>query len=127
MRLGTDTGNISNFIMSGTKGQPAPAIGMGGTALAWTDRYAGTITSFANGVVQLREDIAIRTDDHGMSAWQAYRYEPNLRGRLWYFRQDRDGSWRQAEINGKTNRWRMVKGGTRLRVGERISYHDYSF
>lgn len=38
MKLGTQTGSTTNYLMSGVKGQPAPEIGMGVTLLHWTDR-----------------------------------------------------------------------------------------
>ena len=112
MKLGTETASMTNYLMSGTKGAPTPSPGMGATILMWTDRHAGTIIAVTPKSFTLREDTAIRTDSHGMSDAQAYRYEPNPHGRTWIFRLTKKG-WRSK--------------GTAVALGVRREYYDYSF
>lgn len=59
-----------------------PEAGMGATILMWTDRHACTIVAVSEDrkTLWVREDKAIRTDDHGMSDAQSYRYEPDENG-----------------------------------------------
>lgn len=117
MKLGRDTASVTNWLLSGTNGQPDPAVGMGVTVLMWTDRHAGTITrvSESGKTFWFREDTAIRTDGNGMSESQTYRYEPNPNANERRARIRKDGSWRES------------KTGTRLRLGSRSAYHDFSF
>jgi hypothetical protein len=114
MKLGRDTNSVINYALSGTNGQPTPEVGMGITLLRWTDRDAGTITKVSESgkTFWFRLDRAIRIDDNGMSEMQTYRYEPTT-----------DGPERRA---------RLIKGawksaGTRIRLGERLAYRDFSF
>lgn len=71
MRLGTQTGSVTNHILSrATIGQPEPTVGMGATLLGWTDRHACTIVEVSMErdriVVTVQEDNAKRTDSNGM-------------------------------------------------------------
>lgn len=110
MKLGTETGNVWNHLMAGgTK----PKVGMGATRLMWTDRHAGTIVKITPTQVHVQEDTAKRTDGNGMSEDQQYEYSPNSQGAVHVFR--------------KTKRGYRNKGGNALCIGERDSYHDYSF
>lgn len=115
LKAGTETGSLTNHLMSRSK-QPAPAVGMGVTMLAWTDRHAGTIikVSPSGKTVVVREDRATRTDSNGMSESQAYRYEENPEGRTVTFRLTKRG-------------WRGTGHGYGLLIGERMAYRDYSF
>ena len=114
MKIGTDTNSFVNAILSGTKGQPAPVVGMGVTLLHWTDRSAGTITRVAPSgkTFWFREDRAIRTDSNGMSEMQSYRHEP-------------DPNSRERRARLRSGAWKSE--GTRIRVGDRNTYHDFSF
>lgn len=114
MKLGRDTNSVVNAILSSTRGEPKPEVGMGITLLHWTDRSAGTITRVGPSGMTFwfREDKAIRTDSNGMSEVQDYRYEPG------------EGRERRA-VHGKRD-WKEVRG-SRIRLGERRAYHDYSF
>lgn len=125
MRLGTDTANLFNHLMAGSK-QPEPEVGLGATVLAWTDRYAGTIieTEKRNGAIvafTVQEDIARRTDTNGMSESQNYEYVANPYGTRYRFRRvsrgKLKGAWRE---NGKS-------GGLGVLIGTRAKFHDYSF
>lgn len=136
MKLGTETGSLTNHIMSrAVIGQPTAAIGMGATVLCWTDRHAGTIQrvdSWARAGkavthVAVQEDWSFRTDKNGMSECQDYSYQPNPTGSWTYFQSTDGGAWQEMVKSTKTNRWNKVKGGKGLRIGERDTYHDYSF
>lgn len=131
MKLGTQTGSLTNHILSrAVIGQPDPIEGMGVTILAWTDRHAGTIINVSKRtsgtVVYVREDKATRIDDNGMSECQTYRYDPNPNGRLYTFRQTKSGQWEQVTVNEKTGRFNKMQGYG-LRLGERSEYRDFSF
>jgi hypothetical protein len=131
LRLGRDTGSLTNYLMSGRQ-NIEPTVCMGVTILMWTDRHAGTITDisgpYANRVLSIREDTATRIDTNGMSESQTYSYEPNPNGRLWTFKQNRAGRWCECVRNLKTGRWNICAGGgSGLRLDDRDAYYDYSF
>lgn len=115
MRLGTQTNSMTNYLMSGTKGQPTPERGMGATLLMWTDRHAYTIVKVTPCTVHAQQDRAIRMDHNGMSESQEYTYEPNKSAPVEIFRKRKDGGYYRAGY------------GSQLRIGERDEYHDYSF
>ena len=126
LKLGTQTGSLMNHVYSRATA-PEPAVGMGATILAWSDRYAGTVIAIEGKVLTVREDKATRTDDHGMSdMMQDYRYEPNPEGREWHFHPRRRGGWNQVRRNPETGRWNQV-AGYGLLLGERRAYHDFTF
>ncbi len=105
-------GSFVNAIMGG--GNAAPEVGMGVTVLMYTDRFPGTIVSVsASGKsFKFREDKAVRSDTHGMSDSQSYQYEA-----------DESAPVRTARLTKKG--W--SDNGTRIHVGSRSRYHDYSF
>jgi hypothetical protein len=113
MRLGTETSSVNNWMLSGTKGQPKPEVGMGATILMWTDRKACTIVKVTRTQVHVQEDKAIRTDDYGMSDCQSYRYERDEAAPVMIFRLRKNGAYKGP--------------GGQLRIGDRSAYHDYSF
>ena len=99
-----------------------PRIGMGATIILYTDRKASTVISVVKAGKELtvREDIATRTDDNGVSDMgQTYGYAENRFGREWVFTLRRNGQW-VAKGDG-------LRTGVRLRLGERDHYHDYGF
>lgn len=116
-------GSFTNVMMSGNA-PFEPEIGMGATMLYWTDRKACTITAiehFKTGAragqvkaVWVKQDIATRTDNWGMSDSQSYEYAPNPTAPRIKFSKRKDGSFKD-------------EGGTRLRIGSREQYFDYSF
>lgn len=131
MKLGTQTGSLTNHIYSrATVGQPTPEVGMGATILCWTDRHAGTITKvepIKTGFrVTVQEDKAKRIDKNGMSECQEYDYTRNENGPTITFAQRQDGGWQCVRFNEQTKRWNKVEGNG-LRIGERNEYHDFSF
>lgn len=131
MHAGTDTGSLTNHLMSRqVLGEPAPQLNTGCTLLSWTDRYAGTIVEmFKVGKTQyivVQEDKAIRTDKNGMSEAQEYLYEQDTKGPKYTFRKDGKGFWAQVTLNKETGRYNMYRGYG-LKIGHRNAYHDYSF
>ena len=112
MKLGTETGSLTNHLLSGTKGEPKPKVGMGATILGWTDRHAATIIRVTPTQVHVQKDRAIRLDSNGMSESQQYRYERDTDALVLVFRKTKKG-------------WKGHSGF--LRVGDRNEYHDYSF
>lgn len=120
MRLGTDTESMTNYLMSGTKGQPTPTVGMGITELMWSDRAAGTITrvSPSGKTLWYQLDKATRIDGNGMSEVQDYAYEPNP-----------DAPVKTARLTKRG--WKTVcsgaASGTRIAIGYRATYYDFSF
>jgi hypothetical protein len=131
MKLGTQTGSLTNHVLArAVKGQPDATVGMGATMLSWTDRYPGTVIGIARErgatVLTVREDNATRTDKNGFSESQTYLFEPNENGRVHLFKMNKHGMWDEVARNEKTGR--LVKtGGYGLRIGERAKYHDFSF
>lgn len=117
MKLGKQTASVTNWLMSGTQGQPIPEVGMGVTELHWTDRHAGTIVriSPSGKTFWYQRDIATRTDTNGMSESQSYSYAPDPNAAL------------VAARRNKRGEWKATPGGTQLRLGQRSAYHDYSF
>jgi hypothetical protein len=95
---------------NGTK----PTVGMGVTVVMWTDRYPGTIVrvSPSGKTFQYQEDKATRTDSNGMSESQTYRFEPNPAATVRTARLTKSG-WKDK--------------GTRIAVGVRSRYYDFSF
>ncbi len=67
MKLGTQTGSMTNHLMSNVKSME-PMVGMGATVLMWTDRHACTIIEVNINRFKLARrvtvqyDTAIRTD-----------------------------------------------------------------
>lgn len=118
------TNSVMNMIRS-QSAQPVPEVGMGATRLQWTDRTACTITRViydrtgsAIGV-EVREDICKRVDDNGFSESQEYTYESNRDGAQHTYTLRKNGAWVRLGEDSKR--------GERLQIGERASYHDYSF
>ena len=91
MKLGTQTGSLTNHIYSrAVIGQPNPEIGMGATVLCWTDRHAATITAILNSsatiiVVRLTMGFLLaRTEfrtvqSHLLSSVSRFSFKPRQR------------------------------------------------
>lgn len=129
MKLGSQTGSLTNHILSrAVIGQPEPVLGMGCTLLSWTDRHAATIVGVfkETKTIKVRQDLAKRTDNNGMSESQTYEYSADLSGMVLTYRQDKNGHWQQVEFNTVTKRFNKTDGYG-LRIGEREEYHDFSF
>lgn len=104
-----------------------PEVGMGATLCLWSDSHAYTITDvirFKSGknagaikAVIAQRDIAKRIDKNGMSESQDYEYtfDPTAKGTVFTLRKN----GRYLAEGGD--------GGTRLAIGFRREYYDYSF
>ncbi len=114
------TGSAVNYLMSGTKGQPEPLIGMGATILMYSDRHACTIVAInkKGNIIGVQRDKAERTDRGGMSDDQSYSYSPQTDAAIEYFRKRKNGAWIK---NGEP-----MRNGTQIALGYRKQYYDYS-
>lgn len=110
------TGSLINHLMD-TSGPLAPEVGMGATLVYWTDRHPATVieVSRTGHRIVVQEDTSTRTDSYGMSDAQSYEFTPNPHGTKHVATRRKDGSYR---ISGD---------GTRVLLGSRSRYHDYSF
>lgn len=119
LKLGTETGSLVNHLFSGMN-MAIPTVGIGATILRWSDRHACTIVEVSkNGKrVGVTEDIATRTDSNGMSDCQSYSYESVPGPAHKFFTLRKNGAW--------VSEGESIKG-TRLAIGQRNHYHDYSF
>ena len=132
MKLGTETGSLTNHIYSRMViGQPEPTEGMGATILCWTDRHAATITEiYSVGAGQLvvtaQEDTATRTSGSTQDGSAEYAYAQNPNGRKHSFRRSKSGAWQAVTYNAATGRWNKSEGPG-LRIGDRNEYRDPSF
>jgi hypothetical protein len=111
------TGSLQNMIADGSSTALQPEVGMGATVISWTDRHAGTIVAVERNGRQIiwQQDRATRVDGNGMSDAQEYSYERWDDAPREKFTLRQDGSYRRA------------KGTSRLVLGVRQKYHDYSF
>jgi hypothetical protein len=113
---------LVNSILGGPLGSrvaPAPTVGMGGTVLGWSDRYAVTVVAVSKSgrEVSVTTDTATRTDTNGMSESQTYEFTSNMNHTPRVYRLGKYG-WREKGSGGK---------GSALRLGYRSAYHDYTF
>lgn len=124
---------ISNIHLAGSEGV-TPVVGMGATICHYTDRNAATVVAVRfkrDGSVKeidVRQDKAIRTDSNGMSDAQSYRYEPNEDAPVNTWRVDSQGRFRRlaTDWEGKV-RMESWRGGSRLALGIRDEFYDYTF
>ena len=98
--------------MSDTK----PVIGMAATLIMLSDRHAYTVISVSPSgkTIKAQRDKAIRIDSNGASEAQEYSYQCDANAEIETFRLGKHGNYRNAQ-------------GTKLSLGERYSYHDFSF
>lgn len=103
--------------MEDNKKQIIPTVGMGATYIGFTDRHPFTVVGISKSGkrITLRRDTATRTDTNGMSEDQEYEYSPDESGEVLSASLRSDGSWR------------VVNGSSRIELGYRRKYHDYSF
>jgi hypothetical protein len=108
-------GSLTNRMMENVK-PVQPTKGMGATVLMYSDRHAATVVEILSAKrIVIQEDVAVRTDKNGMSENQEYEYTPN------------PAADRRTVTLRKDGRWRVSKSQTVILLGERDSYHDYSF
>jgi hypothetical protein len=119
MKLGTETGSVVNWIMSGDVAKPE--VGKGATVLGWTDRYAYEVDSVsADGKSCVVYELdAKRADSNGRSECQTYEFSkpenPYFQNLVYRY-----NAWRR-----KTNDGRFVK--IDIIFGVKQKYYDYSF
>ena len=116
MKLGTETGSLINHLASRASA-PLPAVGMGATILAWSDRYAATIiyVSASRKLVRVQHDRSRRTDNNGaFTEAQSYEYSRDPNGSVETYRLGKRG-------------WRAQGGGCGLLIGHREEYRDPHF
>jgi hypothetical protein len=103
---------INQFL--GTAPNVVPVAGMGCTELLYTDRHACTITrvSPSGKTFWFKRDHAKRTDDRGMSESQEWEYTPNPDA---------------PELCARWTKRGWAHKGTRIGVGYRSEYYDFSF
>jgi hypothetical protein len=89
-------------------------VGLGATKCYLTDSHAYTVISVSKSgkTIQIQRDQALRTDNNGMSESQHYTYDRNPQGEI--------------ETARLTKKGWSVKG-TRVSLGYRSEYYDYSF
>lgn len=113
-------GNLINRVMENTTSNK-PTVGMGATILGYSDRHAATVVSVSKDgkSVDIQRDTATRTDKNGMSECQDYEYSPNPDAPIESYTLRKNGTWvREGE---------SMKGGTKVALGYRDKYYDYSF
>jgi len=100
-----------------TSNSVRPEIGQGATIQYHSDREPATIVdvSPSGKKIVLQQDSVIRTDNNGMSECQTYEYHRNPEGTLHYATLRKDGVFR------------LVGSKTRVFIGERSKYYDFSF
>jgi hypothetical protein len=118
-RLGSQTGSLINHVMSGSK-DAEPQVGMGATMLLWSDRHACTIVEVSPNKkrIGVQQDNAKRTDNNGMSDSQSYAYSPNVNAPVKYYTLRKNGAWVREGESMK---------GSRIAIGYRAEFHDFSF
>lgn len=95
---------------------PNPEPEMGATLILYTDRQAYTIIEVdkSGNSFKMQRDRADRVDSNGMSECQKYKYTRNKDEAVCLVRKANDGQW-------------YTKGGSKVIVGRREEYHDFSF
>jgi len=96
-----------------------PKVGDGATIIMYTDRHAATVVAVNGKTVKIQRDTATRTDSNGMSESQSYSYAPNIEAQVETFTLRATGRYvRQGDDENN---------GTKLTIGLRRTYHDFSF
>ena len=113
-------GGLVNRLME-TSNQPAPEVGMGGTVCYYSDRAAVTVVEVSRSgkLIRVQKDTATRVDSNGMSECQDYQYSRNPDGATSTFSLRKTGCW--------VAKGQPARSGTKLYLGTRNSYHDFSF
>lgn len=121
LKLGTQTGSMCNYLLSGTNGQPVPVVGMGATILGWTDRSAGTIVNVGPNAkwIEVQSDHAKLVAGSAFSEEQTYEFSPNPKGAISRYTLRRNGAYIRAG--------EKMRDGQMVRIGERDAYHDPCF
>ncbi|MBF0526635.1 MAG: hypothetical protein HQK56_16245 [Deltaproteobacteria bacterium] len=124
MNIGTETNSVINHCLSSSNDEPQ--VGLGCTLLHWTDRSPATIIQIVSDkIIRIQLDDYKRTDKNGISESQSYEYIRNLQGAIYFFKRQKNGSWKEVYWNPETKRFR--NGSTFLSIGRRERYYDPSF
>ena len=104
-------------------------IGSGATVSLWSDRHACTVIDFDDRkqIITVQRDNAVRADKNGMSDCQSWEYSANENGQIYRFKL-KNNMWRQLRTN--ENGYlvvRPVSDSSRLHVGFRNEYYDFTF
>lgn len=94
--------------------QNKPQVGMAATICYYTDREPATVIKVTKTTVTVQVDKWTRVDSNGMSESQEYTYARDPEGKVirFYFR---------------PTTGRYETRGSRLSLGKRDRYHDFSF
>jgi phage gp45-like len=113
-------GSLQNLMMSGNTAT-TPEVGMGATILLYTDRHAATVVkvSASGKEVTVQRDKATRRDGNGMSDAQSYDFTPDPTAAEEVYTLRKNGAW--------VRKGQSLSSGTKLRLGSRSEYYDYSF
>lgn len=113
-------GSLVNHVM-GNSNQKTPEVGMGVTFLSYTDRSPGTVASVSKSgkSITVRADNYKRTDTNGMSESQTYEFSDNPDAPEVTYTLRKNGQW--------VKQGQPLKGGSRVAVGYRDAYYDFSF
>ena len=106
-------------VLSWTEEFAKPEVGMGATKLNYTDRDAYTIVEVMPSRKRfvMVQDVATRVDTNGMSEAQQYTFTPG---------EDREDARVLVTLTKKG--WRVGgMRGSKVLVGVRATYYDYSF
>lgn len=128
MRLGIDTGSLTNYLIADVVAGELE-VGAGATVLSWTDRFPATVIKVEEKgksvYVTVQYDKYKRIDLNGMSESQSYEYTRDPEGATRVFRSTNGKGWVAVRKNEETGR--MVKCSGGLVIGYREHYHDFSF
>ncbi len=109
-------GSLFNALGNQTRSQP-PEVGMGVTELMYSDRLPYTVTAILSPKrIQVKPDIATRTDKRGCTEEQDYSYQT-----------DNNAPAITLFLN-KFGRWKRLgdaEGSTYL-IGKREEYYDFT-
>jgi hypothetical protein len=114
-------GSLFNHMMANSN-NPQPSIGMGATRILYTDRHAGTIVSVNEKTLIWRRDAANRilsNEESFMNDSQSYEFASDPNGTEYIFTLRKNGRWVQ--------KGESMYSGTKLSIGHRSEYYDFSF
>jgi hypothetical protein len=113
-------GSLQNMMIANDTPPRVPVVGDAATVIYYTDREPATVIAVSANArtVQIQIDRARRIDAHGMSDCQSYEYERDPGGLKLTF---------TLRKSGKYVVMRQGQGGTRLILGRRDKYYDFSF
>lgn len=91
------------------------SVGMGATINYFSDSVATTIIQIEGKRIILQRDKATRIDDNGFSDAQEYSYQQDPEGETYIASLRKDGTYR------------LVKSNSKITIGVRKEFYDYTF